>query len=258
MNAGRWLVWALALGSGSHGVVQEQRPPPPQEGAEPATATAAAAATTRVLLLTGGVCHDFATLAPALERALESLASLEVEVASGLERLDDEHFADSYDVVVHHFCYDDAEPRRIDHALAATRSGKPTVMIHAAVHSFRDSERIRAWEECCGMRSKHHDPYQPFETEVVAPEHPILRGWPATWHTTGDELYQTIELLPGAEPLLRAVSPQDQRVHVVGWTHTYGKGRVFATTLGHDLATASQRAYQELLVRGIQWAAESR
>jgi uncharacterized protein len=82
----------------------------------------------------------------------------------------------------------------------------------------------------------------------------ILQGFPDRWQTSGDELYQTIEMTDDSHPLLRVKSPQDGREHIVCWTHTYGKGRVFATTLGHDLHTSQSPDCVLLLSRGLRWA----
>jgi len=67
------------------------------------------------------------------------------------------NFADGYDVVVYDWCFDEAPDEVLEHALQATAAGKPTVMIHCAVHAFRRSPKIAEWETCCGMRSKVHD-----------------------------------------------------------------------------------------------------
>lgn len=206
-----------------------------------------------VLWVAGGVCHDFDALVPLLTSELRSLLGAQIDVSLDLEAWRDEKFAEAYDAVVYHFCRDDAEGVLIDHALRATRSGKPTLLLHGAVHSFRDSDRVGEWERLCGMRSKVHDAYQPFATIKLDPTHPITRAWPEEWSTPGDELYQTIELLPGSHPLLKSISPQDGREHVVSWTSTYGKGRVFTTTLGHDVTTARVPAYQRLLADGLLW-----
>ncbi|HUR47539.1 MAG TPA: ThuA domain-containing protein, partial [Candidatus Saccharimonadales bacterium] len=53
---------------------------------------------------------------------------------------------------------------------------------------------------------------------------------------------------------LKARSPKDGREHVVCWTYQYGQGRVFATTLGHDLKTVSSPEYLRLLANGLLWA----
>lgn len=208
----------------------------------------------RVLWVAGGVCHDFDALVPLLTTSLRSRIRAEIDVSLDLEAWRDEKFADAYDAVVYHFCRDDAEGVLIDHALQATRSGKPTVLIHGAVHSFRDTDRVGEWERLCGMRSKVHDSYQPFATSKLDPAHPITRAWPDDWATAGDELYQTIEFLAGSHALLKSRSPQDGREHVVAWTSRYGTGRVFTTTLGHDVTTARMPSYQRLLADGLLWA----
>jgi type 1 glutamine amidotransferase len=208
----------------------------------------------RVLWVAGGVFHDYDALVPQLTSSLSALLNATFDVKLDLEIWRDEKFADPYDAVVYQFCRDDADGVLIDHALRAARSGKPTVLIHCAVHSFRNSDRVGEWERFCGMRSKVHDPFQPFGTVKLDPADAITKAWPADWSTTGDELYQTIEFLPGSHALLQAKSPKDGREHIVAWTSTYGKGRVFATTLGHNLQTASLPTYHRLLADGLSWA----
>ena len=208
----------------------------------------------RVLWVGGGVFHDYDALIPNLTEDLRQRLNATIDVKLDREVWRDASFAEKYAVLVYQFCRDDADGLLIDHALAATRSGKPTVMVHCAVHSFRHSDRVGEWERCCGMRSKVHDPYQPFATVKLDRAHPITAAWPDDWTTAGDELYQTIELLAGSHPLLQAKSPQDGREHVVAWTNTYGSGRVFGVTLGHDLKSASLPSYHRLLADGLLWA----
>ena len=62
-----------------------------------------------------------------------------------------------------------------------------------------------------------------------------------------------ISIDPQSHPLLKAKSPQDGREHVVGWTYHFGRGRVFATTLGHDMKTAGSPDYLQLLANGLLW-----
>jgi len=38
-------------------------------------------------------------------------------------------------------------------------------------------------------------------------------------------------------------------------TATYGKGRCFATLLGHDAQIMENADFQRLLIRGVSWAA---
>ena len=75
-----------------------------------------------------------------------------------------------------------------------------------------------------------------------------------SWKTSGDELYQMISIDLQSHALLKAKSPQDGREHVVGWTYQFGRGRVFATTLGHDMKTAGSPDYLQLLANGLLWS----
>jgi uncharacterized protein len=209
----------------------------------------------KALFLTGGGYHDYAKLAPFLTNSFGERVNITFDVDFTMDRLTNADFAKGYDLVVYDWCWDEAQPQALQNALNAIRAGKPAVMIHCAVHAFRKVKPlIHEWENAVGMRSKVHDRFEPFQVVKLDDQSPILKGWPDDWKTGGDELYQTIEFLPNSHPLLSAKSPVDGRVHIVCWTQTYGKGRVFATTLGHDMTTAQDPAYLALLARGLLWS----
>src|SRR5580658_6765038 len=189
----------------------------------------------KALILTGGCCHDYKNLVPFLTNSFGERVNIGFDIEFGVTRLDKKDFADGYDVIIYDVCYEDATPDELDNALNTIRAGKPAVMIHCAVHAFRNSPKIHEWEAGVGMRSKVHDPFGPFQTVKVDAASPILTGFPDDWHTPGDELYQTIEFPKTSHALLTAKSPRDARVHTVCWTQTFGQGRVFGTTLGHDM-----------------------
>lgn len=210
----------------------------------------------KALLFVGGGYHDYEKLAPHLTNRIGQLVPIQFDVKTNLEALKNKNFADGHDVVVYDICYDEIDSALMENSLNATRAGKPAVMIHCAVHAFRNSKQIGDWESFCGMRSKVHDPFQSFEVEKLDPKHPVTKDFPDGWKTPGDELYQTIEFLPGSKPLLKVKSPLDGREHIVCWVHTFGKGRVFATTLGHDMQTATSPDYIRLLANGILWACD--
>ena len=42
----------------------------------------------------------------------------------------------------------------------------------------------------------------------------------------------------------------------MAWTHAYGKGKVFFTTLGHGPNTFENAAVQRLVTNAVQWAAK--
>jgi type 1 glutamine amidotransferase len=210
----------------------------------------------KVLFVTGGGYHDYKKLAPFLTTNLPQIVRATFDVKFGLDALRDPKFADAYDAVVYDMCDDEASDEVLENALQATRKGKPSVMIHCAVHAFRRSTKIREWETCCGMRSKVHDPYQAFAVKKLDESSPITRLFPNDWKTPGDELYQTIAIDPQSHQLLKAKSPKDGREHVVCWTYQYGQGRVFATTLGHDMKTVTSPDYLRLLANGLLWSCD--
>ena len=210
----------------------------------------------KALFITGGVYHDYDKLAPYLTSHLSGLINIRFDLVTNLDKLSSEHFADGYDLIVYDFCLDDVDPIALDHALQVGHKGKPTVFIHCAIHSFRNSSKIHQWEDYVGLRSKFHDAFGPFATQKVTTCNSIVADFPENWKTSGDELYQTIKVLPKTQPLITAKSPVDGRVHIVAWVHRYGRARVFATTLGHDSETAESPAYLRLLANGILWACD--
>ena len=66
--------------------------------------------------------------------------------------------------------------------------------------------------------------------------------------------FQVVTAGDGEEGLVKAKGEKPDSEHVVCWVSTYGKGTVFATTLGHDLKTVKLAEYHQLLANGILWA----
>jgi uncharacterized protein len=206
----------------------------------------------KALFVTGGLWHDYKKLAPYITKRLAEQDKIQFQVVYGLEVWRNPRFAEGYDLIIYDLCFDDAERALLDNALAAGKS-KPTVFLHCAVHSFRNSAKVHEWEDYIGLRSKVHDKFGPFEISAADPGNFVLANIPAYWKTKGDELYQTIQLLPDSRPLLQATSPIDGRTHIVAWTHSYGSARVFGTTLGHDAKTVHTAPYQHLLANAVLW-----
>lgn len=167
--------------------------------------------------------------------------------------LRDPDFAKGYEVVV--YCPCDPESRDIElinNALQTARNGKAAVFLHGALHTFR---HVPAWTELLGIRTITHDGYRELTLKRADNDHPILKEMPEIWQTAGDELYAHEYVVKGVTPLLTAYSVQTKSDHVVAWAHTYHQGRIFGTSLGHDLKTVDTVAYQNLLSRGLAWAA---
>ncbi len=91
----------------------------------------------------------------------------------------------------------------------------------------------------------------------------FLVEWKDGAHTAflaNDELYHKITLFPGVKVLADAMSPLDKggtgKREPLIWTNQFGRGRVFFTTLGHDVKAWSQPGMSDAFVRGVEWAAQ--
>lgn len=117
----------------------------------------------------------------------------------------------------------------------------------------------------------NHGNRLPFQVMSRAPEHPILRGLPHVWMHAADELYDSMRG-PGENMTVLATAHSDPQNKGTGsGEHAgtgydepvlivvhYGKGRIFHTTLGHDVYAMSCAGFLTIFQRGTEWAATGR
>jgi len=100
-------------------------------------------------------------------------------------------------------------------------------------------------------------PLPPFAVVNLKPEHPVMKGFPAKWLDDPDELYEIKKVWPDCTPLAEALTPiKETDKHPCIWVNTYGKARVFGTTLGHGNETMQREVYLDLVTRGLLWACD--
>ena len=105
-----------------------------------------------------------------------------------------------------------------------------------------------------------HGKRVPFQVTLRDQSHPITKGLPAVWMHQGDELYARMRG-PGRNMTVLATAFSDPQNNGSGRDEpqlmvlSYGKGRVFHTTMGHDVNALSSVDFVVTLQRGTEWAA---
>jgi type 1 glutamine amidotransferase len=222
----------------------------------------------KALLVTGGCCHDYFFQADALTRASRAKANITwtvIHEGDGstdhkASLYDDADWATGFDVVVHNECFAKVtdEPWIEKIADAHAEQGVPAVVIHCAMHTYRDIT-ANAWRQFLGVTSKHHEHQSNKIVKNVKPDHPIMQGFPKVWTSPMDELYIIEKVWPNTIPLAMGVSDKEGTKgveNVAFWVNEHGKARVFGTTFGHSTETFMDKVFLDTVTRGMLWACD--
>ena len=100
-----------------------------------------------------------------------------------------------------------------------------------------------------------------YTVDVTKPDDPIMQGIPASFPYTSEQYYMHMD--PSVEVLatttfsgLHAPWTKDVVMPVV-WKRIYGAGKVFHSTLGHQVGEFENPNMATILRRGINWAARA-
>jgi len=253
-----------------------------------------AAAPISVMILdgeSGGPYHDWQHVTPVLKRMLDETGLFAAAVVtappagSGFSAFTPDFTR--YQVVVMNY---DAPDERWPAALKASfeqyvKNGGGLVAVHAADNAFpawpafNEMVGVGGWRgrtEQAGPywfyrdgtlasdpapgRAGSHGRRVPFQLTVRETSHPITKGLPKVWMHQGDELYARLRG-PGRNMTVLATAYSNPENSGSGRDEpqlmvlSYGKGRVFHTTMGHDINALSSIDFVVTLQRGTQWAA---
>lgn len=95
--------------------------------------------------------------------------------------------------------------------------------------------------------------------KVVDPGHPIMRGLPAEFPMHSEQYFMHVD--PGNHVLAATTFGAEHAPWIKGtvmpvvWTRRYGQGKIFYSSLGHNLADFQNTPQvADIIVRGLLWA----
>ncbi|GIW99789.1 MAG: glycosyl hydrolase [Pirellulaceae bacterium] len=174
-----------------------------------------------------------------------------VDYTEDIQRLTLENLQ-QYDGLLVYANIDTIDPQPAAAILEYVANGGGFIPIHCASYCFRNSPEL---VDLIGGQFWKHGVGE-FETEIVAPEHPVMRGF--SGFRSWDETYIHTKHNPRNRVVLevRRMGEQAEGRDAEPWTwvRTHGRGRVFYTAWGHDQRTWGHPGFHNLLERGIRWA----
>jgi type 1 glutamine amidotransferase len=223
----------------------------------------------RVLILTGSNNHNWKETTPMLQRILEQSGRFRVATTVPPLGLTKDNLQ-QYDVIVSNWnswgrAAKAAEAEWTeavrDAYLDFVRGGKGHVTVHAGGSSFYEGwpeyrqVALVYWDLGRTGHGRQHE----FRVRFDQPQHAITAGLQE--FVIRDELWNGPGVVQGATVLASAYSDSTSEARGSDqWEPSavlseYGQGRCFATLLGHDAKIMENKDFQQLLTRGVQWAA---
>ena len=240
----------------------------------------------------GGSYHVWQVTSAVLKKELEEAGLFQVTVATAPQSGGDfSNFKPNfnrYKAIVWNYDAPDWPAALRQQLEEYVRNGGGLVIVHAADNAFPDWKAYNQMTGLGGWRNRSeksgamwyfkdgklvsdttagsagsHGARIPFQVMVRDAQHPITKGLPAAWMHASDELYAMLRG-PGENMKVLATAHSDAENKGTGHDEpmlmvlSYGKGRVFHTTLGHDAAALSCVGFITTYQRGTEWAATGR
>lgn len=140
------------------------------------------------------------------------------------------------------------------------KSGHGFIGVHSATDTLYEWE---PYNKIIGGYFNDHPWHQQVTVNVVDPNSKLVSFLGKSFQIN-DEIYQISDFQADTSHVLLALDPtsvdlKKQGVHrryygwPICWTRTFGKGRVYYNSLGHEDAVWNDLRYQEMILNGIKW-----
>jgi uncharacterized protein len=247
----------------------------------------------RIMILDGesaGPYHDWRSVTQVLRKQLLDTGRFEVDVVTAPPAGADfgafqPDFARYQAVVFNYDAPDERWPAALKQSFETyMKAGGGLVIVHAANNAFpgwpafNEMAGVGGWRD----RNERAGSYWYFQNGklvaddrpgiagshgrripyaiTIREQHPITAGLPPTWTHAADELYahlrgpgknMTVLATAFSDPANAGSGREEPQLMVL----RYGQGRIFHTTLGHDVVALGSEYFALTFQRGAEWAA---
>ena len=178
---------------------------------------------------------------------------VDVEVQTTLDAFKDQAKLESLDLIVPMWTMGKIESDQLKPLLAAVKGGVGIGGVHGGMcDAFRNQTE---YQFMCGGQWVAHPGGAgiTYQVRIVDRNHPITQGI-NDFEVTSEQYYMHVD--PGNHVL--ATTNFGDVVMPVSWTKMYGKGRVFYSSVGHQVNDLHIDDARNLLINGLVWAAEGK
>lgn len=149
-------------------------------------------------------------------------------------------------------------PAETENALLSfVENGGGWVTFHASTSAFYKWPEFRDISTAAWIDSTWHGEISTVEVQISNNEHPVTKGLSnftildELWvNAARNETFQILGTSTNADIAAKGIENQPS----IMVSH-FGKGKIFHTTLGHNVQTMENKAFQTLILRGTEWAA---
>ena len=202
-----------------------------------------------ILYLSGGSWHDNLEMAAILRHFLEKRHEYYITYTEEYSVL--EGSLDVYDIILINGMPTKIKETHLKNLQVAVKEGKPLLGIHSATAALHNDtpKNIKTYVDILGAKFSKHPAIHTFPVKVVNQTHDITKN--ISNFSIYDEMYFYNEIREGSEVLIKASYEGEETP--IAWTRSYGKGKVFYTSLGHSVGATTNRHFQQLILNALEW-----